>query len=162
MSYSEGEKYNEIGRIIHQYLVENNLPKIAFLTNCLPSWNDKNYLLQYFNYICFCASSIFQASQFLLSRYFLRYRKTPFDVVIKTPYSCMLSRRYGYSCLELSNGKAVNDLIYAISENKSIISGNFPIIMRIKCLHEKFDINLPSNCILEKRFDEADIMLQVK
>ena len=161
MNCREDKKYKEIGQIINSYLRKNHLPKIAYLTNCLPNRYDKDYLFEDFNYICFCASSVTQMSQFLFKRYLLKYGKMPFDVVISSPKSCLLSRQYGYVFLHIENIRSGQELVDFVSQNKNQISCTYPILLRINWVSGMDGIRYPQNCIVEKKWEEADIVLQI-
>ena len=161
MSYSESEKYTRIRQLIYRYLCDYNLPKIACLSTCAPNKNDKDYLVEYFNYICFCTSSIVQLTQFLLKRYLLRFGKTPFDVVIDTPFSCLQSRRYGYVCIEANDEEFAAELLLNVSHNKGKFSKEYPILIRIKGIKFQEHPELPHNCLYIDKLDETDIVFKI-
>lgn len=161
MNYTESEKYKKMGQLIYQYLCDYNLPKIACLSTCAPNKNDKDYLVEYFNYICFCASSIVQLTQFLLKRYLLRFGKTPFDVIIDTPFSCLKSRRYGYVCIEANDKTLVSELLMNVSNNKSAFSKDYPILMRIKGVEYQQHVHFPPNCLYIEKLDETDNVFKI-
>jgi hypothetical protein len=161
MNYAEGEQYEKMRRLIYQYLCDYNLPKIACLSTCAPSKNDKDYLVEYFNYICYCASSMMQLTQFLLKRYLLRLGKTPFDVVIDTPLSCLQSRRYGYVCIEANDETSASELLFNVSNNKSVFSMEYPILMRIKGIEFQEQVQFPNNCLCIEKLDKTDVVFKI-
>jgi hypothetical protein len=162
MNYAENNISKEIGNIITGYLKEYNLPKIAYLTNCFPTRQDRECLFEDFNYICFCASSVIQMSHFLLMRYFVKYGKTPFDVVIDSPRSCLCLRQFGYVYFKVSDIGEAQELALYVSNNKKEISSNYPILFRLAWDKGVSEIKYLSNCNLEKQFGEADILLRIR
>jgi hypothetical protein len=162
MHYTEDGKYEEIRSLIYDYLKEYSLPKIACLTNYAPDQYTKDYLVEYFNYICYCASSKSQRKAILHDRYLLAIGKTPFDICINTPFSCLQDRPYGYVSLKMDNKAAALELIKNTSNNKDDINIDYPILLRMKGLYVGFEEGLPENCILEKRLGETDVVFRIK
>lgn len=158
----ESENCRRMGQLIYQYLCDHNLPRIACLTTCAPTRHDKDYLVEYFNYICFCASSRVQLARFLLRRYLLRLGRTPFDVVIDTPLSCLLSRRFGYVCVETDDPAFVSELLLGISDHRRAVAREYPILLRVKGRGFADSLRLPSACLLLEEFDETDTVFEVK
>lgn len=101
-------------------------------------------------------------SQFLLMRYFNNYGKAPFDVIVDSPQSCLLLRQFGYVCFKVNTFKEAQELIAFVSVNKNEISCTYPVLFRILWEKGKGDIKCPSNCSIEKRLDESDILFRIK
>ena len=163
MSLSE-EKYIKIGRILKQYLRDNYLPKIAYLSNSLPNEFEGQYLIQDFNYICFCVNNYFQMSQVLFLRHFVGYRKIPFDVRVSTPEVCIHYRQFSYVCLECEDKSAIYNIVKHISINKRNINRRYDVLLRIICKADKLnDMKLSKNSVtVEERLADNDIILRVK
>ena len=102
-----------------------------------------------------------QLTQFLLKRYLLRYGKTPFDVVIDTPLSCLKARRFGYVCIEANDEESASKLLLNVSNSKNVFSKEYPILMRIKGVEFQDQIQFPHNCLYVEKFDETDIIFKI-
>ncbi len=163
MSSSE-EKYIKIAAVLKAYLRDNYLPKIAYLSNCLPNDLEGRYLIQDFNYICFCVTNHFQMSQVLFLRHFLGYRKIPFDVKICTIEAGVYSRQFSYICLDGDSKQWASSMIDYVCINKRNINRRYDVLLRVTCNKEKLDdIKLPVNSIIVDRSTSGnDIILRIK
>ncbi len=159
---SETEKAERAAHAIYDYLRRYGLPKVACLTTCVPNKSDKEHLFQYFNYLCFCASSMKQVTHFLLMRYLARFGKTPFDVVISTPVACLNSRRYGYVCLEEKDSGRSAALVAAIGSAKDVMSREYSILLRIKGSERSDYSDVCSNCVCLDQLDRLDRIFEIR
>lgn len=161
MSYVENDKYEKIKRIIYEYLCEYNLPKIACLSTPAPTKYDKDYLYEYFSYICYCSSSLMQYTNFLLKRYLLRVGRTPFNVVISTPLACLQARRYGYVHIATNEQRFARDFLTSASDLKSSLSKEFSILIRIDGVECESSKYLPQNCLIVENLDNQDSVYKI-
>lgn len=157
----EKDKYDKIKHIIYGYLCDYNLPKIACLSTSAPNKYDKDCLYQYFSYICYCSSSLKQYTNFLLKRYLLRLGKTPFDVVISTPLTCLETRRYGYVHIAINEQSFARDFLTSASNSKSTISKEFSILIRVDGVECESGKYLPQNCVIVEQLDNRDCVYKI-
>ena len=154
--------YTEIKEIIHRYLRNNTLPKIAHLTNSLPNNLDRKYIIENFNYICFCAQNYVVKTEILLLLYMRKYKKIPLDVFVDIPEKCLVKRQFGYICLQYEDVATVHEMINFVSRKKKEINRNYPILLRLICVNEKIEaLNMPNNTKVEKQLLENDIIFLV-
>jgi len=159
---SSDDLYREIGNTISQYLIDNNLPKVACLTNCYPNHHERKYLIDDLNYICFCASNFIQQSQFLLKLFLSKYRKIKFDVILNPPEVCLLKRQFGFvslKCKDLSDAQRISDFV---ATNKRSINMRYPVLLRLICDKTNIaSLNNPPNTSIEKKLSPREIILRI-
>lgn len=155
--------YRNAKKALNKYLQENNLSKVACLTNYPPNEYDKKYLIEDFNYICFCVSDFAEQSRTLFLKYRKGYMRIPFNVVISPVEQCLLDRQFGYVFLECKNKGEVEQKINYISINKQNINRNYPILLRIVCETDNICcLSFSGNIKLEDELSANDLILQVK
>ena len=152
----------EVRQAIKEYLKAYHLPKIAYLTNCLPDEHDKVYLMPYFNYMCFCTSSKVERAEFLFRHSLIQCGKTPFDSVISEPKSCLMLRQYGYVFISVNDSTQAQLLIDFVSNNKNEISCSYPILLRVAWESGMGNFHYRPNCSIKKKLGKSDMILEVK
>jgi hypothetical protein len=163
MNSAMDENYIEINKIILRYLRNVTLPKVAYLTNCLPNNLERKYIIGNFNYMCFCAQNYLKKTEILFLLFMRRYKKIPFDVYVDIPEDCLIKRQFGYVCLKYENAAIVQEKLNFISSNKTEINLNYPILLRLISVNDKIEtLNVPSNITVEKKLSNNDIMFIVK
>jgi len=162
MNSSDNGNYHTIQQVIKAYLRENYLPKIACFTNNPPNHYDRRFLLENFNYICFCVHNNIEKSRFLLLKYLRGYKKVSFDVVVGTPQVWLQCRQFGYIHLNCEDMIAAYEMIEHIARNKVSINRRYPIIVRLKSKQITEPLaNLPHNTKLKEMLSNRDILLRV-
>lgn len=157
------DKYHNIKKVLNKYLKENNLSKVACLTNYSPNEYDKKYLIEDFNYICFCVSDFTEQSRTLFLKYCKGYKRISFNVVISSIEQSLLDRQFGYVFIKCKSKDEVEQKIHYISVNKQKINRNYPILLRMICEADNIGcLSLPENIKIEDELSANDLMLQVK
>lgn len=155
--------YVKIKKVITQYLKTYQLSKISYLTNCQPNKYDNKYLLEDFNYICFCLSDYNALSNVLFLKYKYGYKKIPFDVMVGEISAAVHKRPFGYIWFTNKSADEIEGLIQYISSNKDTINKKYPILLRISSIDDHIRKSvLPENCHIAAAFSPKDLLIRIE
>lgn len=122
---------SQIKNLVSRYLTECGLNKIAFFTNFIPSKNESIELAPYFSYICFCAFSRKEQSNILFNKYWSKFKRVPFDVVVSPIEKCIVSRQYNFISMKFDSNDRAKEVLLFIKTNKNRVNRKYPIIFRV-------------------------------
>ncbi len=152
---------SSLKRILSDYLSEHHLPKIACVTNCLPSREERRNLATFFNYVCFCASSRRRKVEMLFLAYLFGYRAIEYDVVVMDVEECLVRRQFSYACLGASTSARAKEILQYVAATKQSINRNYPVVVRMLCDDLDENIQLPGNIAVRAILSTGDLIYEV-
>jgi|GEM_PF-4172516 len=154
---------NQLQQLISQYLVECRLNKLAFFSNYIPSKSECENIAPYISYILFCVSSLSDLSNILYAKYWVKYKKIPFDVQVYPVKKCIIKRQFNYISLKVKSHEDAENMISYINANKNNINRRYPILIRFLVENEEVCNPLTINgydAVCE--FSYSDVVLRIK